>query len=447
MSARNDSALKYCKSTLSKTTTLYMDCVFQRILALVIIRVILDWVYVAYTVPKHSWQYLFECHSDLDMQLVSWVMMGITIPLILFYESRRISNLVIVTLYCVSFIPTTVIVAYQGVELGFVLTFLTYWIVLLVAGIIFPQKTGSNESNKAAKSYVLGKWHITMLAIILFSVSVYINYKYVGFHITLDLSSAYDLREQAAEANMASPLRLLFHMAKTCIPILIIYFLSSRKRLAASLLCLAQVLLFSMDGGKSSLFSLVIALALFFVFKKITIEPILWCIVAFLLASVLEMKLVGTDNLLNYGARRLFFVPAILNLDYFSFFSANPIDLYRQSLFSKVGIESFYSMPIANVIGLNSLGDASIYANNGLYSDAFANLGYIGMLIMPIIIVAFLRFIDYCSKGLNFALASPLLVGAAYTLFSSSFFTVLITHGLLVSCIVTYLLPRDGGGE
>ena len=207
---------------------------------------------------------------------------------------------------------------------------------------------------------------------------------------------------------MPGILQLLFHMAKTCIPILIIYYLSVRKRAVAVLLCLAQVLLFSMDGGKSSLFSLVIALVLFFVFKKISIELILWCIAGFLLVSVLELQFIGTDNLLNYGTRRLFFVPSILNYDYFTFFSVNPI-----------------------------------YANNGLYADAFANLGYAGMLIMPIVVVAFLRFIDYCSKGLGVALASPLFVGAAFTLFSSSFFTVLITHGLLFNCVVAYLLPRD----
>lgn len=416
----------------------------QRVISIVLIRIALDWIYIAYTVPNHAWQYHFAYHPSLEMQLVSWAMLALTIPLVLLYESNRLSNLVIVTLYAVSFVPTTTIVAFQGVDSGFTLTFLVYWIVLLVAGIIAPQRIGSKREKVSQNPRVLGKWHIGALAFVLFAVSVYINIRYTGFSITLDLSSAYDLREQAAEANMPSLLQLLFHMAKTCIPILIIFYLSVRKRLIAVLLCLAQVLLFSMDGGKSSLFSLLIALVLFFVFKKISIEPILWCITAFLLVSILEMQVIGTDNLLNYGTRRLFFVPSVLNFDYFSFFSSHPIDFYRQSLFSKIGFASFYPIPIANVIGLNSLGDASIYANNGLYADAFANLGFIGMLVMPIVFVAFLRFIDYCSRGLSVALASPLFVGAAYTLFSSSFFTALVTHGLLINCVVAYLLPREG---
>ena len=434
-------------SALSKTTAFTISRVLQRTASLVAIRIVLDWVYVIYTVPNHAWQYGFAYQPSLEMQFVSWAMLMLTIPLVLLYESSRLSSIVIVTLYSVSFVPTTTIVAYQGVGVGFVIAFMTYWIVFLVAGIVVPQRIGTRNRKKARGSHTLGKWHIGVLAAVLFAVSVYINYRYTGFSVTLDISSAYDLREQAAEANLPGLLQLLFHMAKTCIPILIIYYFSVRKSLVAILLCLAQILLFSMDGGKSSLFSLVIALLLFFVFKEITIESILWCVAGFLLVSVLEFQFIGTDNLLNYGARRLFFVPSVLTFDYFTFFSMHPIDFYRQSLFSKIGWGSYYSMPIANVIGLGSLGDASIYANNGLFADAFANLGHIGTLVMPIVIVSFLRFIDYCSEGLGIALASPLFVGAAYTLFSSSFFTVLITHGLLINCVVAYLLPRDGDGE
>lgn len=440
----NAVALERVRELPFETVVLTMGRVLQRTISLVLIRVILDWAYIAYIVPNHAWQYHFGYRPSLDMQLVSWVMLALTIPLVLLYESKRISNLVIVALYCVSFIPTTTIIAYQGVEAGFVVTVLVYWTVLLIAGLVVPHRIRRERRARASGYSVLSKWHIGVLAAVLFAVSVYINYRYAGFSITLDLSSAYDLREQAAEANLPGLLQVLFHMAKTCIPILIVYYLSIRKGFVAALLCFAQVLLFSMDGGKSSLFSLVIALALFFVFKKITIEPILWCIVAFLLVSMLEKQLLGTDNLLNYGSRRLFFVPSVLNFDYYSFFSTHPIDFYRQSLFSKIGLASYYPMPIANVIGLNCLGDASIYANNGLYADALANLGYIGILVMPIVLVIFLRFIDCCSRGLSFALASPLFVGAAYTLFSSSFFTVLITHGLLINCLVAYLLPREG---
>lgn len=434
-------------SILPNTTVLTLSRVLQRTASLVIFRIILDWVYVIYTVPNHAWQYCFAYQLSSEMQLVSWAMLMLTIPLVLLYESDRLSRLVIVILYSISFVPTTTIVAYQGVGMDFVIAFTSYWTILLAAGIVAPRCIGSKGMGKACRSRALGKWHIGVLATVLFTVSVYINYRYAGFSITLDLSSAYDLRKQAAEANLPGLLRLLFHMAKTCIPILIIFYFSVRRSMVAILLCLAQIMLFSMDGGKSSLFSLVIALLLFFVFKMITIESILWCIVGFLMVSVLEFQFIGTDNLLNYGVRRLFFVPSVLNFDYFTFFSMHPIDFYRQSLFSKIGWGSYYSMPIANVIGLGSLGDASIYANNGLFADAFANLGYIGTLVMPIAIVSFLRLIDYCSEGLGIALASPLFVGAAYTLLSSSFFTVLITHGLLINCVVAYLLPRDGDGE
>lgn len=62
------------------------------------------------------------------------------------------------------------------------------------------------------------------------------------------------------------------------------------------------------------------------------------------------------------------------------------------------GFESEYVMPIDNLIDFNR---SEIGANNGLFSDAIANLGSIRLLILPLILVLSFKKFDSCVEGLD----------------------------------------------
>ena len=106
----------------------------------------------------------------------------------------------------------------------------------------------------------------------------------------------------------------------------------------------------------------------------------------------------------------------------------------------RFGFVSPYSEKIPKLIGaqyyLNS------YANNGLFADAYSNLGVVGVFIMPILIVLALKILDYCSYDLDIRFCSAVIFISSYTLLSSSFFVVMLTHGFLLSCLIMYLIPR-----
>ncbi len=220
------------------------------------------------------------------------------------------------------------------------------------------------------------------------------------------------------------------------------HYLSRKRNIIALLLGIVQLLAFSVDGTKSTLFTLVIVVACYFLVKRVTISVIVRAVTLIVLTALIEYIVFNSDYILNYGIRRLFYVPASLNVDYYQFFSSNDLDYYRQSIFSKLGFESPYAQSIGKTIGLYCLGSPVMNANNGLFADAYANLGVVGCFVVPLMLVTVFRVVDMVTSGLPFPIVACVLVITAYTFISSSIFTVLISHGLFLVCIILYFLPR-----
>jgi len=151
--------------------------------------------------------------------------------------------------------------------------------------------------------------------------------------------------------------------------------------------------------------------------------------------------LLGSINIMVLLIRRLFFVTAYLQFAYYDFFKTMPKDYFRQGIMRRFGLESPYNQSIETMIGDLYYLPGS-YANNGLFSDAYANLGVAGIIILPIMIALVLKLLDRACEGVEIGKCIGIIFVASYTLLSSSFFTVMITHGFLVGCLVMYLMPR-----
>ena len=215
-----------------------------------------------------------------------------------------------------------------------------------------------------------------------------------------------------------------------------------------------QLMAFCADGSKSTLFSIIIAYGIVkFLYNKKDVDLfksgnikyyILSGLVAINFLGFIEFNFLKSANIYNYFVRRLFFVPALLNQYYFDFFSNHEIDLFRQSFMGKLGFESPYTDQIQKIISSVYFNTPEMLANNGLFSDAFMNLGSMGMFIMPMLICVLLRFLDYCAEGINPFYLLTIMVNVSYIFMSSSFFTVLLTHGFILLCLIMkFVIPRN----
>ena len=159
------------------------------------------------------------------------------------------------------------------------------------------------------------------------------------------------------------------------------------------------------------------------------------------IGAIVEYHFYNTYFLSSLFVRRLFYVPALLNYQYYDFFSMHEIDCFRQSFLRHLGIVSPYSDSLPRVIGAEFYTDA-YNANNGLFSDAILNLGIIGIFIFPIILVILLKFIDSLSEGIeNKFLMMPVLM-ISISIFAGSLMSSLLTNGILFVMLLFYIFPR-----
>ncbi|MEE0706528.1 MAG: hypothetical protein UCH28_09135 [Adlercreutzia sp.] len=414
---------------------------FSRLLAsflgVICFRVILDLCYVTCIVPVYSYLYPFEFSYDSLSYAVSWLFLLAYVPLC--FAARRNtapSDLIVATLFLLSVVPTSSLFAFQALPLSFLVAFGLFWLVFLSLSRMSLPFHMSQIPLRVRQ--ILG---VVVIALLCGSV-LYASWTYTGFRISLDLDAVYDLRLEAREYSLPFPLPYLIGIAKVALPLFSVYYLWKRQYALFGLMCVIQLLLFSLDGSKSSLFSLALMALVFLCIRRpskllilglLTLGAFL-CLVAYLAFARPEM--------LSYLVRRMMFVPALLNAEYFDFFQTHPIDLYAQSLLSKIGFDSNYNEGIPFIIASIYHGAPEQSANNGLFADAYANLGIVGCIIMPALYVALLRLFDACVAKLplrfSFAATVPLVI----TLISSSFFTALISHGLVFYLVILLLLSR-----
>ena len=188
--------------------------------------------------------------------------------------------------------------------------------------------------------------------------------------------------------NINILLQYLHNAAGVLLPIILIYFILNRNKIASFLLMTIILLNFGIGGHKSVLFSLVLTVVGFYFYKY----------------------------------RRTVFV--------FSFFAVinliGFLDFFRQSFLRWFNIESPYKDNIAFMIGGMYYGNYEIRGNNGLFTDAYYNMGIMGIILFPLILVFILRLIESVSKGIK----------------EGMMFVVVFSVGIILMMIMLYFLPR-----
>src|SRR5690606_12286613 len=136
--------------------------------------------------------------------------------------------------------------------------------------------------------------------------------------------------------------------------------------------------------------------------------------------------------------RRVFFLPAILDVGYFSFFDSAPL-YWSESIF-KHFLTYPYDLPSKNLVSEYVTNDVASNANNGIISDGFMNLGFVGALLN----IFFVSIVYGIINSLNihhrfFGLIFLLF----FTFYSSFFFTSMLTQGGFLLLIISYFFLKD----
>jgi hypothetical protein len=409
-------------------------------LSIIIYRTLLDINYVYVINPIYAYDNFIN-NFTIDRYILSLV--TLTFFLIYFlatlkFKKYYLSDTIILVLFLVSVVPGTSLFVFVEFPAAMLVLWILYFIMLFLYNNKIPHFTFKFPKASFKKA-------LTYLIIVYFSlVIVYIWTRYANFRVFFNLFAVYDFRAEAGTYNLPSILVYSFSISKVALPSIMIYLLYVKKRFLAIWVIILMFMLFWTDGSKSVFFTIFISIAGYLFYSNRLNKLFAWALGLAALIASLEFYLLDTFRISGVFIRRILYLPNLLHFYYYDFFANNEFDYFRAGVLRRVGFDSPYSeLGIPHTIGLEYFNNSATGANNGLFSDAYFNLGWLGMIIAPLMVVIALRILESACRNINPKLLAAVIITTAVSFVSSSFFTIMLTHGFIAICIVFYFLPRE----
>lgn len=251
---------------------------------------------------------------------------------------------------------------------------------------------------------------------------------------------------RAAFANYSAELplisRYLYSFANVVEIILMIYVAKKKKWWMILGTILLMYMHFSIAAEKTVLFSGVLTVLLYWWRKYITPTNIVFvfCVGSGVAVLDVALWLYDVSNIPWFGTllRRVLFTPVFLNQCYYDYFLSCNTNLFDVSvIFSNRG-------GIANIISNVYLLSPSGSANNGMLGGAIGEFGYIGVVLVPILMSGISIFFDIMTKNLQAVDFIALLLLLSFGFVNTMITTMMITHGVLVAIFLLWCLSKRG---
>lgn len=380
--------------------------------------------------------YFSICPSTLNI-ICGWLITLImSLAFTGFYRQNTASAVMLIIFNMFYFIPMTTYCGYAGGSASFLFWGIIYWMLLTALQLKMPVVVWSKETRTGSD-----KRRIWILSILAAVPVLYVWARYTGFRLLFNLGAIYEVRAEAAGYAIPLPVQYLLNMMPVIIALLMVQTLRNRQYLASLFLLAVVFIDFSIAGHKTVILFPVILIGGYIFYRKNMISLILPAGVLLEIMAIAE-NFLGRGLFVTLVFRRMGLVLAQLSEFYYRFFSYSSTDLFRQGIIGKLGFHSIYSQRIANVIG-NNFETQVVNCNNGLMADAWANLGIIGIFVMPVVVAYCLRLLDFASHKVDVRLIIGIVVYYAFSFANSQWSTVLLTHGFILMCLLLLFFPRE----
>ena len=360
-------------------------------------------------------------------------------------QLNRPSQVIYVLLYLMVMVPTLLVGTLAGVfSLPRVLLFGTT-LVAVFRALRFIYRLPTLDFPKVVKTST-GFWFILAA----FATGLYgiLIAKYGLYTQIPSFSDVYTQREEFRRVVSGVGAYVFFWTAKAINPFFLAKGYVDRSLPLFMIGILGQLLLFTMSGLKSVLFSFLLLGAILIALWKdgqFFSNWVVWGLVGIIVfTSAVDTYLRATVTS-SLFVRRLLVVPGLNTAFYFDFFSTNPHVFLGHSVLDWAVTYPYDTRP-AMVIGDayygHTQGPIDMSANANLWADAYANFGVFGILLFTAILGSLLWVIDSIAEGSSLKISTLLLAYPAYMLVNTKLQTTLLTHGLILVFAVLYILPR-----
>ena len=208
------------------------------------------------------------------------------------------------------------------------------------------------------------------------------------------------------------------------------------------MLSIILLYVFLIGAHKAILFGAVIIITFYFIPSKHLITLV--SLGVFSLFILGHLSYIFTESCFISGliARRVFFLPALLDVYYFDFFKGDPL-YWSGGVLSSI-FEYPYQLAPQYLIGSEYFDRPEMSANNGIISDGYANLGWLGVILNLTTISLIFSFLNALRINSRFFGVFLLFF---FSILSSYLPTVLLTHGGLILLFLSQFILKDTIGQ
>lgn len=334
----------------------------------------------------------------------------------------------------------TTMVVYEIIDIP-LLSFIKamiYWVLLLMA-FSFNQKR-----NYRFKFPIKARKNVIDITFIFCAVlTLILSGIYAGFRITLSFDDVYEYRMAMRVAYMPTIIRyLFFFVGGTVLPLCFAYYCSKQDWLKVSVGGLLAIMMFSINGMKTWLIIYGMIFLIFLSFKinrRLIISHILVGFISLTLLAALTLS--RGEYLVTGLLDRIIFLPSKIGYNYISFFDEHEFLFLRESILRFLGSPYPVNSGFYIVAG-DMATETTSRANNGLWGDAYANFAFLGLVIYPILMGIIMRYLKSSLSGLDKRFAISLSFILLWSAVNSSFFTWLLSDGVIITIILARMIDR-----
>lgn len=374
---------------------------------------------------------------------ISWIAVTISA---FFVDVRinKVSNSVHILLYLVSFVPVSVLY-----ELNESMSGIFYYPLLFTFMAIGLQQLFFGRFN-GFKSFSLPNRQFLSIIALISAFLLVIVIAHYGFSLKLpSLSDVYAQRRQFKSIETGKLTKYALGWLASVLNIaIILHGVIKRKYWLIGIGLLAALYFYSLGGQKSYLLSAPFTLFVMFLVKLLkrdfNIGLALILTTCILVLFVFDQFTTGDYTLASsLFVRRSLLLPAQIYFHYCEFFADHSLNFFSHSFPFSSFLSSPYSETAPVMIGREYFGfNEDVYANGNLFADMFQNAGFMGYLLISLILPLLYQAIDFVSRNKNILFTIPLLFMSTHVLVNTGLMVSLITHGILVSLLVVGFYPN-----
>jgi len=407
----------------------------KTLILVIIYKVILDLAY--YLIISPIWTYSKFIFKFNGLKFIESYFLLFIVFFLTPKKTKKLSNIMLWVLFLMSYIPTLTLFALMDESRIFMYATALFWAII---SLMLRTKIPKLNFKKLKQAKII-RWIIFIAVPIM---SFVLIYKYLGLNLNFSFRNIYEIRSYYTGLHIPFAGYILNWSAKIIGPLLFIIFFMKKKWIPLILVIALQILLFSVTGHKGYLFAIPFVVAMLWVINKK--NPLKWItigLIVIILISSLSYYLIDDSWLSSLATRRNLLIPAQLSFFYYNFFSNHQFTFLSQHHIFKNLINYPYHFNPPCLIGKTYFNNPQNSANNGIVSDGYMNFGFMGMFMWAIVLSFILKLIDNFSIGKNIKMTFAIIAITTLSIRSSSLLTVLVTHGLLFSLLLLYLLPKE----